>query len=501
MLSMSLLNALDVESCLGLLLVSLLIFDFWKSKNAPNFPPGPWSFPFLGNVFAGFDCRAMDEVAAKFGNICSLRVGYDKIVLVSGYERVKEVLETQGDYFLDRVRSLPFKQVVQGNGISLSSGYKWRKQRHFTSFHLKAFAEGKNALERHVQQECIYLCQSIEEEQGSPFNPHDILNNATVNVIGCFAFGKLSDDGFVDFRNLLVNSDSMFIENIPQIQFYNAFPGIVKRFYGPHKTALLNYAKLSAFIKKQIEKHKKDWDPFDHRDFIDAYIGEIDKRRKDTEAAFTGENLACITVDLLKTGTQTMTDTLRWALLLMTKYPDVQKKVQDEIDCVIGKWRQPCLVDRVKMPYTDAVLHETQRVSNIFPLTAPRLTSRDSVLAGYFIPQGTLVICHLSSVLKDPSQWEKPDQFYPEHFLDDRRNFRKRDAFYAFSAGKRSCLGEQLARNTLFLFFTSLLQRFSFSAPEGLGPHCKDQEQIKMSQESSQIFVSLRQEKRESDLN
>jgi len=62
MLLMSLLNVLDVKSFLGLLLVSLLVFDFWKSKNAPNFPPGPWGFPFLGNVFIGFNCRAMDVV-------------------------------------------------------------------------------------------------------------------------------------------------------------------------------------------------------------------------------------------------------------------------------------------------------------------------------------------------------------------------------------------------------------------------------------------------------
>lgn len=49
--------------------------------------------------------------------------------------------------------------------------------------------------------------------------------------------------------------------------------------------------------------------------------------------------------------------------------------------------------------------------------------------------KGTMVICNLGSVLKDSSQWEKPDQFYPEHFLDDQRNFRKREAFYPFSAG------------------------------------------------------------------
>ncbi|XP_073696414.1 cytochrome P450 2J2-like [Garra rufa] len=491
MLWMPLLNALDVKSCLGLLLISLLAFDFWRSKNAPNFPPGPWGFPFLGNVFFGFDCRAMDEVAAKFGNIFSLRVGYDKIVLVSGYEWVKEVLVTQGDYFLDRLISPPIKDVFKGNGISLSSGYKWRKQRHFTAFHLKAFAEGKNALETHIQQECIYLCQSFEEQQGSPFSPHDILNSATANIIGCFVLGKRFDDNFTDFQNLLFNSDT-FLENIPQIQIYNAFPWLVKRFYGPHKTILANYTKLTAFIKKQIEKHKKDWDPFDYRDFIDTYIGEIDKRRKDTEAAFTVDNLACITVDLFKTGTQNTTDTLQWALLLMIKYPDVQKKVQDEIDCVIGKWHQPCLADRASMPYTDAVLHETQRVGNIFSLTAPRLTSRDYALAGYFIPKGTLVICNLSSVLKDSLQWEKPDQFYPEHFLDDQRNFKKREAFYTFSAGKRSCVGEQLARNILFLFFTSLLQKFSFSAPEGLEPRLEDQEQVKTSHKSSQMCASLR---------
>lgn len=52
------------------------------------------------------------------------------------------------------------------SGISLNSGYKWRKQRHFTAFHLKAFAEGRNALEVHIQQECVFLCQTFEEEQG-----------------------------------------------------------------------------------------------------------------------------------------------------------------------------------------------------------------------------------------------------------------------------------------------------------------------------------------------
>ncbi|KAK5612883.1 hypothetical protein CRENBAI_005035, partial [Crenichthys baileyi] len=84
--------------------------------------------------------------------------------------------------------------------------------------------------------------------------------------------------------------------------------------------------------------------------------------------------------------------------------------------------------------------------------------------------QGTLIIPTLHSVLHDESMWETPQSFNPEHFLDQDGQFRKRDAFMPFSTGKRVCLGEQLARMELFLFFTSLLQRFTFSAPAGKQP-------------------------------
>ncbi|XP_043985902.1 cytochrome P450 2K4, partial [Gambusia affinis] len=92
-----------------------------------------------------------------------------------------------------------------------------------------------------------------------------------------------------------------------------------------------------------------------------------------------------------------------------------------------------------------------------------------SVFAVFF-PQGTLILAPLHSVLHDESMWETPHTFNPQHFLDQDGKFRKRDAFMPFSAGKRVCLGEQLARMELFLFFTSLLQRFTFSPPPGEKP-------------------------------
>ncbi|XP_070789204.1 cytochrome P450 2K6-like [Pituophis catenifer annectens] len=141
-------------------------------------------------------------------------------------------------------------------------------------------------------------------------------------------------------------------------------------------------------------------------------------------------------------------------------------KVQEEIAREIGDI-QPRTDHRAKMPYTDAVIHEIQRFGDIVPSNLPHSTTMDITLKGFFIPKGTYIIPLLTSVLHDESQWEKPHEFYPEHFLDSEGKFVKRDAFMPFSAGRRICAGETLAKMELFLFFTSLLQKFTFHPPPG----------------------------------
>lgn len=154
----------------------------------------------------------------------------------------------------------------------------------------------------------------------------------------------------------------------------------------------------------------------------------------------------------------------------MMYYPDIQERVQAEIESVVGSSRLPSVTDRENMPYTDAVIHEIQRMGNIIPLNVVHMANKDTMLDKYTIPKGTAILPTLNSVLHDESMWETPHTFNPQHFLDQDGKFRKREAFLPFSAGKRVCLGEQLARMELFLFFTSLLQRFSFSACAGEQP-------------------------------
>uniref|UniRef100_A0A673CFA7 Cytochrome P450 2K1-like n=1 Tax=Sphaeramia orbicularis TaxID=375764 RepID=A0A673CFA7_9TELE len=152
---------------------------------------------------------------------------------------------------------------------------------------------------------------------------------------------------------------------------------------------------------------------------------------------------------------------------LIEVFKEFKDQVQEEISRVIGT-RQVQVEDRKNLPFTDAVIHETQRLANIVPMALPHKTSEDVTFQGYFIKKGTTVYPLLTSVLYDESEWEKPYSFNPAHFLDKDGKFVKRDAFMPFSAGRRICLGESLARMELFLFFTSILQHFRFTPPPGV---------------------------------
>ena len=139
--------------------------------------------------------------------------------------------------------------------------------------------------------------------------------------------------------------------------------------------------------------------------------------------------------DFFLAGTETTSTTLRWALLYMMKYADVQERVQEEIDAVVGRDRLPQISDKPKLPYTEAVIHEIQRHGSIVFVSGIRYTRVDAEFRGYVIPKGTIILTNLRTATRDPTVWDDPEVFNPERFLDDEGRVKKMKEGMVFGSG------------------------------------------------------------------
>ncbi|XP_038669656.1 cytochrome P450 2J6-like isoform X1 [Scyliorhinus canicula] len=452
--------------------VFALAVDFMKRrKKCRNYPPGPWGLPFIGNIHQ-VDLNnphpSFAKLWKKYGDVVGVQFGWTNTVILNGYETLKEALVKKSEDFADRPH-LPMYQYMMktaGDGIAFAKyGQWWKEQRRFAILTLRNFGVGKKSSEMRIVEEAGFLNKELEDQKGLPFDPNFLLTCATSNIICSTVFGERFEYNDKKFLALLhVLEESFLLEGAIWGQLLNAFP-FIRHFPGPQNKIFENHKKGIDFVQEIITEHKKSWDPNEPRDFIDAFLAEQEKMKHIPKTSFLESKMIGTILNLFAGGTETSSTTLRWALLYMMIHPNLQSKVHDEIDRVIGKERKPTLEDREEMPYTNAVIHETQRFGNVAPLSLPHQTYRDTEIMGYTIPKGTMIIPNLTSAMFDENIWSTPHQFNPGHFLNPEGQLVKQEAFIPFSAGRRVCPGEQLARAELFLFFTSMLQRFTFHLP------------------------------------
>ncbi|KAK5869999.1 hypothetical protein PBY51_024669 [Eleginops maclovinus] len=464
---------LNLTEMLLFIFAVLLVVYFLDKKDPPNFPPGPPSLPLLGNIF-NIESKQphiyLTKLADVYGNVFCIRLGRHKTVFVCGWKMVKEAIVRQADNFVDRPFSPMVTRIYSGNsaGLFFSNGRVWRRQRRFAMAMLRTFGLAKSSMEQSICEESQHLQEAMQKEEGEPFDPVPLLNNAVANIICQIVFGRRYEYSDHTFQSMLKNLTEMaYLEGSIWALLYDAFPALMRHLPGPHCGIFSSSKSLEASIRGEIERHKMDLDPSNPRDYIDSFLIE-EKHNRNSELRFDDDNLVLCCLDLFLAGSETTSKTLQWGLIYLINNTHIQDKVHAEIDRVIGLSRQPTMADRPNLPYTDAVIHEIQRMGNIVPLNGLRMAAKDTTLGDFFIPKGTSVMPNLTSVLFDKTEWETPDTFNPEHFLDAEGKFVRRDAFLPFSAGKRACLGEGLARMELFLFFVSLLQTFNFSTLDGV---------------------------------
>jgi len=364
-------------------------------------------------------------------------------------------------------RDTPGNQV---QGVLFSDGPIWAEQRRFTLRTLRDFGFGKAKMEELINEEVEVFNEVLKSYRGEPIDMAGKLNLPILNALWKITVGQRFDYDDPQLTRIITQLTEFFqrIGATPQQLIALSFPRMAKLlgWIAPNvlergKTIAINQ-EIMALMHATVRDHEETIDANAPRDFTDSVLLEV-LRTTDPSSSFYGDwgrtNLANTLVDLFIAGSETTSTTLTWALLYMARYPDVQERIQEELDQVVGMGRRAQLSDRNALPFTCAVVLEIQRYASILPLGVSHVSDVDLSLGDLTIPSGTRVGLIMSELLKG-DHWGDGHNFRPDRFLDEEGKCKTDEWLVPFSIGRRQCLGESLAKAELFLFFTGILQQF-----------------------------------------
>ncbi|XP_002737140.1 cytochrome P450 1A5-like [Saccoglossus kowalevskii] len=464
-----------------LVLVCIIIYGVLSLRIPSGFPSGPRGYPFIGNMLAlaKEPHITLTNYAKTYGDVYTIKLGNTPVVILNSIEVIKETLVKKQNDYAGRPNVYSFEMLSEGGEDIVMADFtpKWKVLRKFVHQAMRNYANGEK-LESLIRDVSFpRLQQAINEKNGQPFHPKPAILLMIANIMATMCFGQryeLNDKEFLGYLKFINDLNEAFGNGLVAdfIPFFRYIPTT-----GRTKVEALYKAYLQT-IQCKIDEHKLKFENGNReaRDLIDDLLIAQEKALKagEADAALIGDvNLRQTVADVFGAGLDTTVTTLDWCVAYLCCYPDVQTKVQTEIDQAIGHDRLPLLSDKAILPYCEAVIHEVTRIRTVAPFAVPHTTTIDTSVGEYKLPKYTWVWMNLWNVHMNEKHWKKPEEFRPERFLDADGNLvPKPENVLPFSTGRRVCVGEALAKNEMFLIFVSLFQNYTFKVPPGKDKPC-----------------------------
>lgn len=444
-------------------------------RNINGYPPGPLPLPIIGNLHQ-LDMNMHETfrlLSKKYGDVMRILIGSEVAIVVCGTNEAIEGLVTKSKDFAGRKPTYTISLTSSGGvGIAFADySARWEFFRKICHTSMKMYGNGLQRIEDLVSKESCELHKRFDKHLGKPLDVHHDLGLAVCNVVSAMIFGERYEITNPDFQDL-IRSSTEFVRGFQYDSFIDVFP-ILRHLPNRRIKTLKDAISLrNPILRKQLSQHKATFDPANEEqansDLAYGLLSELHKARETDSSVqqyLSDDLLLAVLDDMIGAGSETTLTVMRWSVLYLLLHQDIQQKCYEEIIAKVGTTRLPGYKDRAQLTYVMAFVHETLRMGSIAPLAVPHKTTCDTSLGGYEIPKDTQVIFNTYALHRSESAWGDPFVFRPERFLDETGKpvgpgFHK--SYLPFSAGRRGCLAEALAKLELFLVISQLISKYKF---------------------------------------
>ncbi|CAL1577717.1 unnamed protein product [Knipowitschia caucasica] len=469
--------------CVFALFSLAVLSALWKARRRSLEPPCLPCLPLIGSLLSLGGPHPphvlFKELQAKYGATYSLKLGSNKVIMVNHHIHAKEVLLKKGKIFAGRSRTVT-TDVLTRNGKGIAFGdysATWKFHRKIVHGALSMFGEGSASIENIVCAEAQSLCTLMSEASAADLSldlsPE--LTRAVTNVICALCFHSSYSRGDPEFEAMLHYSQGI-VDTVAKDILVDIFPWL-QIFPNKDLQRLKHCVSIrDQLLQKKYDEHKADYSDHVQRDLLDALLRAKRSAENNNTAELSAgpgglsDDHVLMTVgDIFAAGVETTTTMLKWAVAYLIHQPQLQKQIQDELDRTVGLERAPQLKDRGSLPYLEATIREVLRIRPVAPLLVPHVALSDTSIGDFNVTKGTRVVINVWSLHHDPEEWPNPESFEPARFLNSDASglVIPSPSYLPFGVGQRVCLGEALAKMELFLFLSTILQRFTLTARPG----------------------------------
>ncbi|KAF1753562.1 hypothetical protein GCK72_020119 [Caenorhabditis remanei] len=467
---------------LFILLISALLT--WlvvrQYQKVSRLPPGPVSLPLIGNLpqivyylwSTGSVVSTLDLLRKRYGNIFTLWVGPIPHVSIADYDTAHEVFVKNASKYADKFHAPLIREIKKEQGVLATNGEHWQEMRRFALQTFRNMGVGKDVMEEKIMEELNARCADIDKaavDGVTVSHAADFFDLTVGSIINSILVGKRFDENnkheFLTIKNALDNAFELFTPfdlTVPSWVLKTFFP---RRYENIMKVndECKNFAAKEADLRyAELKTGKYLIDENNIHDFTDAFLLKIQQDGENSD--FNIESLKTMIIDLWITGQETTTTTLISGFNQLLLHPEVMEKARKEVLKITKNGSRPLsLSDRSSTPYLNAMIGEIQRHASILNINFWRINHEPTYMGGHPVDSGAFVVAQLSALHVNETIFENPQEFNPERFIRDEKLLQK---VIPFGVGKRSCLGESLARSELYLIFGNLLLRYNFK-PHG----------------------------------